>query len=454
MEIGSILPMNISEVVLSWDFIRGTIIWVVTTIGYCMILKKCGVFPLWGLIPFVREYQIGRCADREKEGRTFAAFAVIFAVILAVRRFFPEDSDPRVVLSICVIAVYLALVLYEIRIYLGLCQVFGRRKRWIWGWIFIESITCLIWAFNKNFQPVKKVEQSHKNGGAKVSGRDIPALDEGLTVNIKRRTAIDFFRRKYLLKDIHLAIPKGHMVLLLGGSGAGKTTFVNAVTGYEKANASILLNDHNLYREYGKMKYDVGFVPQQDLMRGYDTVIRTLSDAAALRLPKSMHMSDRKQRVHDVLEEFGLAAISGSMVEKLSGGQRKRLSIAMEFISDPSLFILDEPDSGLDGVVARNMFEKLRSIADSGKIVVVITHTPDRVIDLFDDVIVLAKDSARTGRLAYFGPVKEAYGYFGKDSMEEILLSVNQKEEGGEGRADEFVEKYIDGAAEPEKKAG
>ena len=116
----------------------------------------------------------------------------------------------------------------------------------------------------------------------------------------------------------------------------------------------------------------------------------------------------------------------------------------MEFISDPSLFILDEPDSGLDGVVARGLFEKLREIADSGKIVIVITHTPDRVIDLFVDVVVLAKDSSRTGRLAYYGPVEDVYGFFGKESMEQILLSVNQKDEGGEGRADEFVENYME----------
>jgi ABC-type multidrug transport system ATPase subunit len=105
---------------------------------------------------------------------------------------------------------------------------------------------------------------------------------------------------------------------------------------------------------------------------------------------------------------------------------------------------MDEPDSGLDGVAARKLFEKLRDIADEGKIVIVITHTPDRVIDLFDDVIVLAKDATRTGRLAYYGPVKEAYDFFGKESMEDILLSINQKDEGGEGRADEFVEKYAD----------
>ena len=93
-------------------------------------------------------------------------------------------------------------------------------------------------------------------------------------------------------------------------------------------------------------------------------------------------------------------------------------------------------------MVARGLFEKLRAIADEGKIVVVITHTPDRVIDLFDDVIVLAKDVDRTGRLAYYGPIKEAGEFFGKDSMEGILLSINQKEEGGEGRANEFVALY------------
>ena len=135
---------------------------------------------------------------------------------------------------------------------------------------------------------------------------------------------------------------------------------------------------------------------------------------------------------------------SDNLVDKLSGGQRKRLSISMEFISDPTLFILDEPDSGLDGVVARSLFKQLRAIADEGKIVIVITHTPDRVIDLFDDVIVLAKDQRRTGRLAFYGAIKDAYEFFGKSSMEEILLSINQKEEGGEGRAEEFVGKYVE----------
>jgi len=253
----------------------------------------------------------------------------------------------------------------------------------------------------------------------------------------------NFFKKFTLLRDIHMTVPTGHMVLLLGGSGAGKTTFLNAVTGYEQADADILLGKYNIYKDYNRMKYDIGFVPQADLMRGYDTVYRTITDAASLRLNTGMTPADRKKRVQEVLDIFGLSSIQNSLVSKLSGGQRKRLSIAIEYISYPTLFILDEPDSGLDGVVARKLFEKLREIADTGKIVMVITHTPDRVIDLFDDVIVLAKDADRTGRLAYYGPVKESYEFFGKNSMEEILLSINQKDEGGEGRADEFVSKYV-----------
>ena len=107
-------------------------------------------------------------------------------------------------------------------------------------------------------------------------------------------------------------------------------------------------------------------------------------------------------------------------------------------------FVLDEPDSGLDGVIARDLMRRLRAIANQGKIVIVITHTPDRVVDLFDDVIVLAKDSKRTGRLAFYGSIDEAREFFEQNSMEGILRLINQKDEGGEGRSDEFVLKYAE----------
>jgi len=123
----------------------------------------------------------------------------------------------------------------------------------------------------------------------------------------------------------------------------------------------------------------------------------------------------------------------------------------MELVTDPELFVLDEPDSGLDGVIAREIFTKLRGIADDGKIVLVITHTPDRVVDLFDKVIVLAKDSARVGRLAFYGSPAEAREFFGKDSMEGIVMSVNPKEEGGDGLADQCIERYAQLVSEREE---
>ena len=179
-------------------------------------------------------------------------------------------------------------------------------------------------------------------------------------------------------------------------------------------------------------------------MRGKDTVYHTLADYADLRLPSDFSAQDRKDRVEEALKLLGLGAVRNSMVSQLSGGQRKRLSIAMEFLSNPYLFILDEPDSGVDGVMARELFRLLRQIADTGRIVIAITHTPDRVVDLFDDVIILAKDSDRTGRLAFYGTVEECRKFFGKERMEEVVKCINRPEEGGDGRADEFIMKYAE----------
>ena len=142
------------------------------------------------------------------------------------------------------------------------------------------------------------------------------------------------------------------------------------------------------------------------------------------------------------MDTLGLTAGCHGLFSKKSGGQTKRISLGMELVSDPELFILDEPDSGLDGVIARELFQRLRDVADSGKIVIAITHTPDRVVDMFDKVIVLARDSGRVGRLAFYGSPNEARAFFGKQSMEEIVRSVNRTSEGGEGRADEFISRF------------
>ncbi|MBR4454621.1 MAG: ATP-binding cassette domain-containing protein [Solobacterium sp.] len=280
-----------------------------------------------------------------------------------------------------------------------------------------------------------------------LPGRLVYNLPSGFRKNLiisiaERKVRSSWRSQKILLKDIGLTIEPGQLVLLLGGSGSGKTTFINAVTGYEKADAKVLNGGVDVYENYDLMKYEIGVVPQQDLLRGTDTVYMTLLNAAQLRLPTFYTSAERKERTDQVLAEFGLTSQKNSLVKDLSGGQRKRLSIACEYIGDPSLFILDEPDSGLDGVIARELIERLRKIADSGKIVIVITHTPDRVADLFDHIIVLAKDSDKIGRLTYYGTIEGAKEFFGKSKMEDIVKAVNTKEEGGEGRADDLIARY------------
>ena len=332
-------------------------------------------------------------------------------------------------------------------------KLFGLDKKWIIIWLVADWLPLLIIGLDKKYQPRREriMENAGENGVD--TGREpeklpaslnesVPVTDEGLSIHLKERTVTDFGKKHTLLKDVALNIPPKSLVLLLGGSGAGKTTLINAVIGYEKADAKVFLNGVDVYEDYDSVKHRIGFVPQKNLIRGNDTVINTVGDAARMRLPTSVTNGERGKIVKEDMDLLGLTSGQDGLVSKKSGGQLRRICIAMELVTDPALFILDEPDSGLDGVISREIFTKLRQIADEDRIVIVITHTPDRVIDLFDKVIVLAKDSDKTGRLAFYGTPREAKEFFGKDSMEQIVMSINSKEEGGEGRADELVEKY------------
>lgn len=412
--------------------------------GLWMLFNKCGVPGKYALIPVARKYYLAKCARRQSEGKVLFVLECLRTAMSVALLYIPESALWSGIIASLYLMLSLIVLIYNIRIYIGLCEVFEKRKIWVLLWLVVICIPALRWGFSKKYMPVQLQEKEGVGSLESLTAGNSLPQGAKLELNLNKRVAGGLINRKTLLRDIRMQIEPGSMVLLLGGSGAGKTTLLNAVTGYEKADAKVLLGGEDVYADYKKMQYDIGFVPQADLMRGTDTVRNTLSDAAALRMSKEYSAEQRRERVDEVMKVFGLLPVQSSLVEKLSGGQRKRLSIAMEFVSNPSLFILDEPDSGLDGVMARALMQQLRAIANQGKIVIVITHTPDRVIDLFDDVIVLAKDSARTGRLAFYGPIDEAKSFFGKDTMEQIVRSVNRAEEGGEGRADEFINRFAE----------
>ena len=263
--------------------------------------------------------------------------------------------------------------------------------------------------------------------------RPVPGRRERrLMISIRERNVWSHFRKKTLLKDIDITIRDGELVLVLGGSGAGKTTFINAVMGYEKAEGKISYDNNDLYAQYERMKYLIGYVPQETLMRGTDTVYETILSAAQMKMPSSATAADHARQVDKLLNLLGLVKIQGSLIDKISGGQKKRVSTAIELAGDPELLFLDEPDSGLDPSSATELWEHLRKIADMGKMVIVISHSPDRAAHLFNKILVLAKSPRDdSGHLAFFGSVPEAKQFFQTDTIEAIVKRINLKEEGG-----------------------
>ena len=306
----------------------GVITSVLFIAGIWRMLEKSGIKGWWALIPGAREYQLACCAGRESEGPVYSLVSFGSIVLQVISLFLSvNDADlsaGHIMTVIATLILGLITLIYSIRVYAGLTEVYGVRKRWIWLWAvpYASFIPALLWGFGKKYQPAWKVEDFRTEMARLATHGSATVMDEGLTVNLTERSATEFFKKKVLLRDIHMAIPQGHMVLLLGGSGAGKTTYLNAINGYEKAKAEVLLNGTNLYKHYKKMQYEVGFVPQSEMMRGKDTVLNTLMDAARLRLPKEVSSEQRRARVHEVMEIFGLLPVKNNLVEKLSGGQK------------------------------------------------------------------------------------------------------------------------------------
>ncbi|MGZ6367631.1 MAG: ATP-binding cassette domain-containing protein, partial [Ktedonobacteraceae bacterium] len=223
-----------------------------------------------------------------------------------------------------------------------------------------------------------------------------------------------------LLNDISLVIPPRKFVALVGGSGAGKSTLMDALNGLRPAhNGTVLYNGVDYYHNLAAFSTQLGYVPQDDIVHRDLTVERALYYAAKLRLPSDFTKEQIKWRIDEVLEDVEMTERRSLLVSKLSGGQRKRVSIALELLANPGVFFLDEPTSGLDPGLDRKMMTLLRRLADRGRTVILVTHATNN-INACDSVCFLAQG----GRLAYFGPPNEAKAYFEKADFAEIYSTL------------------------------
>ncbi len=228
-----------------------------------------------------------------------------------------------------------------------------------------------------------------------------------------------------LLNDLSFSIPPRKFVALVGGSGAGKSTLMDALNGTRPAHdGKVLYNGQDYYKNLAAFSTQIGYVPQKDIVHDDLTVERALYYAAKMRLPSDFTPGQIRQRINEVIEDVELAPRRKLLVKKLSGGQRKRVSIALELLANPSVLFLDEPTSGLDPGLDRKMMFLLRRLADKGHTIILVTHATNN-INACDYICFLCFG----GRMAFFGPPQEAMTYFGKTDFAEIYSSLEATEE-------------------------
>ncbi len=224
-------------------------------------------------------------------------------------------------------------------------------------------------------------------------------------------------KKKQILKDVNCEIQANEFVAIIGGSGAGKTTLMNAVSGFEPDfEGKIYCNGIDLVEQFQNLKNIIGFVPQQDIIYENLTLRRMLYYTAKMKMPKDTKKGEIRQRIEEVLEMVDLKEHQGTYIRKLSGGQKKRASIAVELLADPKLFFLDEPTSGLDPGTEKNLMQTLSSLAkEQNKTIIMVTHTTQN-LHLCDKVIFMGPG----GRLCFCGNVDAAKAFYETDDLVNI----------------------------------
>jgi ABC-type multidrug transport system ATPase subunit/pSer/pThr/pTyr-binding forkhead associated (FHA) protein len=252
----------------------------------------------------------------------------------------------------------------------------------------------------------------------------------------------------------HVTFPLGERCLLgvIGPSGAGKSTLLGALTGIAPAtDGNVLYDGRDLYKSYAELRHRIGLVPQENILHTQLTVRRALEFAAELRFPRDTSKQERKRRIDEVLGELALTPHADTRTSALSGGQQKRVNVALELLTKPSLLFLDEPTSGLDPGLDKSVMEQMATLAHDGRTVIVVTHSVAN-LNLCDRLLVLVPG----GKIAFFGPPADGLRHFGKSDWAEVFQMFEAqpgRDWAAEFRSSAYYNRYIsaelDNAAAP-----
>ena len=229
-------------------------------------------------------------------------------------------------------------------------------------------------------------------------------------VNVSRQVG-----GRQILQELSLSVEPGELVAIAGGSGAGKSTLLEILAGLQPPSVGQVRHDGVVRGARASADSRIGYVPQDDIIHLEMPLRRTLRYAARLRLPAGTSAAEADRVIEETMHDLDLADRAQVPVRALSGGQRKRASIAVELLTRPRLFFLDEPTSGLDPSTAADVMRLLRRLTQRGVTVILTTHEPAG-IDQCDRVVFLARD----GHLAFTGSPTEARRYFAVEKLDEV----------------------------------
>jgi ABC-type multidrug transport system ATPase subunit/pSer/pThr/pTyr-binding forkhead associated (FHA) protein len=258
-----------------------------------------------------------------------------------------------------------------------------------------------------------------------IDSGDVSLIAQDLTVRLPGG--------RVLLDRVSFPIGERSLVAVIGPSGAGKTTLLRALTGMAPATEGAVLYDHrDLYSHYAELRHRIGLVPQEDVIYPHLTPRRALGYAAELRFPGDTSDEERSVRVQEVLDELKLNQTTKDRPEpaadtpaaSLSGGEKKRVNIALELLTKPSVLFLDEPTSSLDVELKEDVVDGMRELAQDGRTVIMVTHDLE-YLDKCDRVLVLKPG----GQMVFYGPSDEGLRYFGKSRWVEVYRAFRDEPE-------------------------